>query len=163
MVEKRPANAFSDNCRASVDLYDKFKKETRAISNLLLSTLIGGAFASESSEAMDRLVVESFEGPVDNALNIYKRFSSRLIPCHLDLSYTKAPLSCAMFINALRDAMAIDRGKLLVPLGKILKESNRSERFTMYLTLEAKVYEINAETQKIFNTGKRSLAMCAAS
>ena len=161
VVNNRPAKAFSSTCRASVDLYDEFRKETLAISNLLLSPLIGGAFASE--ERMNDLIINSFSGHVENAYNAYKRFSSSLIPCHLTLSFYKKPPSCAMFINVLRDSMANQRGSLLLPLDKILKEPNKSNRFSMYMGLEARVYEINAETQKRFNTGKRLLAICAAS
>jgi hypothetical protein len=163
VVNNRPAKAFSSTCRASVDLYDEFRKETLAISNLLLSPLIGGAFASESSERMNDLILNSFGGHVENAYNAYKRFSSSLIPCHLTLSFNKKPPSCAMFINALRDSMANQRDSLLLPLDKILNEPNKSNRFSMYMGLEARVYEINAETQKRFNTGKRLLAICAAS
>lgn len=163
VVDHRPANAFSDICRASVDLYDEFQKETQAISNLLLSALIGGAFASESSEPMNDLIVNSFSGHVEKANNTYKRFSSILVPCHLTLSFNKESLSCPMFINTLRDSMANNRKKLLLPLGNILNEPNGSKRFSMYLDLEAQVHNINAETKKLFNTGKRLLAMCAES
>jgi len=160
VVNNQPAKAFSSTCRASVDLYDEFRKEILAISNLLLSPLIGGFFASES---MNDEITNSFSGHVENAYNAYKRFSSNHIPCHLDLSFNKTPVSCAMFINVLRDSMANQRDSLLLPLDKILKEPNKSNRFGMYMGLKARVYEINAETQKRFITGKRLLAICAES